>query len=251
MTDIFAGGPTQTQNPGARAMSRLADRIAGMAPVLDLDTVAKRIDPPNPAHRAPAPMPRPSPAVMAALIRTDAMTGRAAVQAQPRRAPSFMGALVEGFVSSCAFIPYTVVALALRLVMARVFFLDGQTRVDGLRLPLNVPGFDVSMVLPLQVKAETFTAFFTQYAALPLPPVLAAYLVSGAEFLLPVMLVLGLGTRFAALGLLIMTAMIHLYVSPQALWSTHIYWASMLMVLLALGPGRLSLDALIRTVARR
>src|SRR5581483_11950114 len=96
-------------------------------------------------------------------------------------------------------------------------------------------GFDFSVVLPLQVKAETFAAFATQYAALPLPPVLAAYMVSFAEFVLPVMLVLGLGTRFAALGLLIMTALVQVYVMPAALWSAHVYWASILLVLLSLG----------------
>ena len=47
---------------------------------------------------------------------------------------------VDSFVSACAFIPYALVALALRLVMARVFFLDGQTRIDGPRVPLNVHG---------------------------------------------------------------------------------------------------------------
>ena len=92
----------------------------------------------------------------------------------------------------------------------------------------------------MQVKAETFTAFLTQYAPLPVPPVLAAYLVSYAEFILPVMLVLGLGTRFAALGLLIMTALIQIYVMPQALWTVHVYWAAILLVLLSRGgqPGR-------------
>jgi putative oxidoreductase len=45
--------------------------------------------------------------------------------------------------------------------------------------------------------------------------------------------------------------MIQFYVLPEALWTTHVYWASLLMVLLALGPGRISLDALIRAVARR
>ena len=80
---------------------------------------------------------------------------------------------------------------------------------------------------------------------------LAAYLVSYGEFILPIMLVLGLGTRFAALGLLIMTALIQIYVMPQALWTVHIYWASILMVVLTLGAGKISLDSLIRFIARR
>jgi uncharacterized membrane protein YphA (DoxX/SURF4 family) len=38
---------------------------------------------------------------------------------------------------------------------------------------------------------------------------------------------------------------------PEALWTAHIYWASMLVVLVSLGGGKLSLDALIRFIARR
>ena len=139
----------------------------------------------------------------------------------------------------------------MRLVMARVFFLDGQTRVAGPRVPLNVQDFDFSVVLPLQVKAETFGAFLNQYAALPVPPVLAAYLVSYAEFILPICLVLGFGTRFAALGMLIMTALIQIYVMPEALWTVHVYWAAILLVLLSRGPGPISVDAIIRFIARR
>ncbi len=75
-------------------------------------------------------------------------------------------------------------------------------------------------MLPLQVKAETFTAFMTQFAPLPVPPVLAAYMVSYAEFFLPIMLVLGFGTRSPRLGLLIMTAVIQIYIMPEALWIT-------------------------------
>jgi putative oxidoreductase len=241
-------GLTSSQDAGVQSISRLADRIAGMAPVLELDTVARRIDPP--ATRPP--VPRPSPAVIAALARTDAMTGRAALQAKrPYRRRSLASMLVGGFVAGCALIPYALLALSLRLVMAGAFFLDGQTRVEGLRLPIGIPSYDLSVILPLQVKAEIVAVFSTQLAALPVPPVFAAYLMGAAAFLLPIMLALGLGTRFAALGLLMMTAIIHLYLMPHALWSTHVYWASILMVLLTLGPGRLSLDALVRVASRR
>jgi putative oxidoreductase len=82
-------------------------------------------------------------------------------------------------------------------------------------------------------------------------PVLAAYAVSYAEFLLPIMLMLGFGTRIAALGLLFVTAVLQVYVAPQAIWSLHVYWASILMVLLALGSRPLSADAVFRFVSRR
>ena len=159
--------------------------------------------------------------------------------------------MVDSFVAACTFIPYALVALALRLVMARVFFLDGQTRVDGPHLAYSFHGFDVSVVLPMQVKAETLFTFLSQYAALPVPGAIAAYLVGYAEFVLPLMLVLGFGTRVAALGLLIMTAMIQLFVLPEALWTTHVYWAALLLVLLSRGPGEISLDHVIRWLSRR
>lgn len=241
MTDTFPNRHAVGESSGARAISKLADRLAAMAPppVLDL-------------HDPLPPMPRPSPAVAAALSRTAALTAAAEQRAaRPRPARSLAGAVIDSFISACAFIPYALVALGLRLVMARVFFLDGQTRIEGPRLPLNIQGFDFSVVLPWQVKAETFSAFTTQYALLPVPPVLAAYAVSYAEFILPVMLVLGLGTRIAAFGLLIMTALIQIYVLPGAFWSLHLYWAAILTVLLTRGPGQLSVDHLIRLVTRR
>lgn len=239
MTDSTINMKTPVDDPaGEVAMSRLADRIAAMAPPMNL---------------SPSSIVRPSPAVTAALSTSAAIAKRADERA--RRSRSIVGLTVDSFISACSFVPYALVALALRLVMARVFFLDGQTRIDGPRVPLNVQdlvlGFDVSVVLPMQVKAETFTAFLTQYPPLPVPPVLAAYLVSYAEFILPIMLVLGFATRFAALSLLVMTALIQIYVLPEALWSVHVYWAAILMVLLSRGPGQISIDHIIRFIARR
>jgi putative oxidoreductase len=57
--------------------------------------------------------------------------------------------------------------------------------------------------------------------------------------------VLGLLTRPAAAVLLGMTSVIEVFVYPQA-WPIHIQWAAMMLVLLARGPGGLSLDWLIR-----
>ena len=249
MTESSTSLPTLADRAnGEAAMARLADRLVAMAPPKDF----------APLDLSPKTILRQSPAVAAALTTSRAIAKRADQRA--RRSRSVIGLTVDSFVSACAFIPYALVALALRLIMARVFFLDGQTRIDGIRLPLNMPdllnldllrGFDFSVVLPMSVRPETFTAFLSQYPALPLPPALAAYVVSYAEFVLPIMLVLGLGTRFAALGLLIMTAMIQVYVMPQALWSVHIYWAAMLTVLLSLGAGQISIDHIIHYVARR
>ncbi len=196
MTDMTANTRRPLDNgSGEVAMSRLADRLMALAP--------------PPLELSPNTIMKPSPAVAAALATTQAMTKRAAERA--RRSRSVIGLMVDGFVGACSLLPYALVALGLRLAMARVFFLDGQTKVEGPHVPLHVPtslqDFDFTLVLPMEVKAQTFGAFLN-YTALPVPPVLAAYAVSYAEFILPIMLVLGLGTRFAALGLLIMTALI-------------------------------------------
>jgi putative oxidoreductase len=203
------------QAEGQAAVSSLAERLTALAPAPSLQ--------PGPAAESPA--------------------------AAPRRARSVTGAVVASYVAACAFIPYALVALALRLVMARLLFLDGQTRIEGPQVPFTLHDVGFSVVLPLQVRPETVTGFMTQ--SLPLPPMLTAYLVSYGEFVLPILLVLGLATRFSALTLLIATALIQVYVAPQALWTAHIYWAAIALVLLSQGPGQISLDHLIRLFARR
>ncbi len=242
MTDstahLYARNPG---TPGDVAMSRLADRLSSMGP--------------PPMDLSPSSIVRSSPAVRSALTTSAAIAQRADERA--RRSRSVIGLTVDSFVSACSFVPYAVVAFALRLLMARVFFFDGQTRIEGplLSLPASVqsflPGTDFSMVLPMQVKAETFTAFLTQYPPLPVPPVLAAYLLSYGEFILPIMLVIGFGMRFAALGLLILTALIQIFVLPDLLWTVHVYWAAILTVLLTRGAGEISIDHIIRLIAKR
>ena len=241
MSDRIATAPgLPVRTAGDVAMSRLADRLAAMTP------------PPAVASLTAIPavsMPRTAPAVAVPLTTSAAISVRAAERA--RRSRSVAGMTIDSFVAACAFIPYALVALVLRLAIARVFFLDGQTRIEGPRVPLNVQDFSFSLLLPLQVKAETVTAFLTQRPPLPVPPAFAAYAVTYAEFVLPIMLVLGLGTRFAALGLLMLAALIQIYVMPEALWNVHVYWASILLVLLSLGAGQISIDHVVRILARR
>lgn len=91
----------------------------------------------------------------------------------------------------------------------------------------------------------TLELFATEYKVPLLPPTLAAYVAVTIEFTTPPLLVLGLATRLAALVLLGMVTVIEVFVYPQA-WPTHIQWAAMLLILLARGPGQLSLDWLVR-----
>ena len=92
-------------------------------------------------------------------------------------------------------------ALGLRLVMARVFFLSGQAKIEGPGVPIQWPGIGgrrFSVTLPAAIKETTFQLFETQYADLPIAPAVAAYLFTYAEFVLPICLLLGFATRFAA-----------------------------------------------------
>jgi putative oxidoreductase len=66
-----------------------------------------------------------------------------------------------------------------------------------------------------------------------------------AEHIFPVLLVLGFLSRLSALALFAMTAVIQIFVFPEA-WVTHGLWAAALVVVAAQGPGRLSLDHVMR-----
>ncbi|MCC6007280.1 MAG: DoxX family protein [Rhodobacteraceae bacterium] len=124
-------------------------------------------------------------------------------------------------------VPQDLIALAARVFPAVVFWQSARTKVEG-----------------FTIKDSTFFLFEHVYALPLIPPAPAAVLATIAEHLLPVLLVLGLMSRLSALGLLVMTAVIQIFVFPGA-WVTHGLWAVALLVVLAYGPGRLSLDHLL------
>jgi putative oxidoreductase len=162
-----------------------------------------------------------------------------------RSAPGFFTRMAIGCTSGA----YALVAVGLRFVMARVFFIPGQDMIEGpvIGLNLHLP-FDFSITLPMEVKEATLRLFETQSANLPLAPTTAAYLFSYAQFVLPICLVIGFATRLSALLLLVIVGLMQLYVMPDAWWSAHVYWMLILLVLITVGPGGLSLDALIRHI---
>ena len=94
------------------------------------------------------------------------------------------------------------------------------------------------------LKDSTWFLFEHEYALPLIPTHLAAVLATVAEHLLPALLILGLFSRVSALGLVAMTAVIQIFVYPDA-WMTHGLWAAALLALIARGPGRLSVDALL------
>jgi putative oxidoreductase len=140
---------------------------------------------------------------------------------------------------------YAPAALLLRFVMARVFFLSGQTKVSGPAFGGQHFGFDLSFKWPTGLSESAVALFEDEYKLPLLPPELAAYAAAAAEHVLPVLLLLGLFTRLSALGLLIMTLVIQLFVFPDAWWTVHAYWTALLLTLIAKGAGALSLDRLI------
>lgn len=123
----------------------------------------------------------------------------------------------------------SLVLVLVRLALGGVFWRSGQTKVaEGSWFTLT---------------DTTRELFRTEYAGVPLSPDLAAMLANAAEHILPVLLVAGLFTRASALGLLAMTAMIQVFVYPEAWWPEHSLWAALALVLVVRGGGVLSLDA--------
>lgn len=133
------------------------------------------------------------------------------------------------------------VQLLARVALAGLFWRSGQTKVEGFVLDLAEGRFEFGWP---RLAPQAVDLFRDEYRLPLLPPEAAAVLAAGAEHLLPLLLVLGLGTRGAAAGLLGMTAVIQFFVYPGA-WPTHGTWAAALAWLLLRGAGPASLDALI------
>ena len=124
--------------------------------------------------------------------------------------------------------PADLLALAARVGIGGVFWQSGRTKVDE----------------QFRVTDAAVALFADEYQLPLLPPDWAAHLAAYAEHLLPLLLLVGLFTRFSALALLVMTAVIQVFVYPQA-WPTHLSWAAVLLTLLHHGGGRWSLDRLL------
>ena len=126
-------------------------------------------------------------------------------------------------------IPHSAVALASRVAVADIFWRSGRTKVNG-----------------FSIREETFYLFREEYKVPLLPPDLAAWLSTIGEHVFPVLLVIGLASRLSALALFGMTLVIQLFVVPGG-WPEHILWFSLLGLIVARGPGAISLDHLLWT----
>lgn len=133
----------------------------------------------------------------------------------------------------------TLTQLVLRLALAVPFWRSGILKWDGF-LQLN------------QTAILLFSSEFQLHlpgGPYPFPaPAVFAFASGTAEVVLPTLLVLGLGTRIAATGLLLMTCVIQL-TQPEG-WPVHVTWAAMALALMAYGPGPLSVDGALRRWSR-
>jgi putative oxidoreductase len=129
--------------------------------------------------------------------------------------------------------------LALRIALAVPFWRSGLTKWDGF-LHLS----DSARYL----FAEEFRLhLFGREIPYPVPG-LVAHLSGIAEICLPVLLVLGLGTRYAAAGILAMTGVIQL-TEPDGWANFHLPWAAMALTLVVVGAGRVAVDPLLGRTA--
>lgn len=135
---------------------------------------------------------------------------------------------------------YAVAPIALRVALAVPFFRSGLTKWDGF-LELSPAA---TFLFEDQFKLNILGGVYD----LPAPDTLA-FFDGVAEIVLPILLVVGLATRFSALGLLAMTGVIQLVV-PEGWANFHLPWAAMAISIIAIGPGPLSLDHLVDRVCR-
>jgi putative oxidoreductase len=158
----------------------------------------------------------------------------AAQQAFPVRA-------IERLIELFTAIPHSLLAMLARFSIAMVFWQSGQTKVEGFAIDLISGTFTIGMP---RLADSTVFLFSNEYNLPLLAPEVAARMAVFAEHFFPLLLVLGLATRFSALALLLMTLTIQLFVYPDA-YPTHGTWAAVLLFIMARGPGALSLDQLI------
>ena len=124
----------------------------------------------------------------------------------------------------------SVAALAIRLYLANVFISSALTKLKDWNI--------------------TLALFENEYHVPLLSPAAAALLGTAAELGLPLLLLAGIGTRFAALALFAFNAVAVISYPDlsDAGLKDHILWGTLMLVLAVYGPGKLSVD---RLLARR
>jgi len=112
--------------------------------------------------------------------------------------------------------------LIIRLYVARIFWISGK---------LKLSNWDTTVYL-----------FEFEHPVPFVPANIAAFFGTGAELLFPIMLFFGFGARVAALGLIVMTAVMELTYQHQ---EAHYFWMFMMMIVFCYGPGKIAFDHII------
>jgi len=152
--------------------------------------------------------------------------------------PTPIVGLIGSIVTLFSRIPDSLIALIGRFSIAAIFWKSGQTKIEGFAVDLVAGEFQFGWP---QLSDSALELFRSEYRLPLLPPELAAPLAAFGEHVFPILILLGLATRFSSLALLIMTLTIQIFVYPDA-YPTHGVWATVLLVLIARGPGVISLD---------
>ena len=164
--------------------------------------------------------------------------------ARPNSAMDFLCNKSKALMHAFDLIPPSLIALLGRFSISAVFWKSGQTKIDGFAIDI----IDGTFHLGWPKLSDSAIALFSMEYRVPLiAPDIAALIAAFSEHFFPLLLLFGLGTRFAALALLGMTAVIQIFVYPDA-YPVHGTWATILLYLVATGPGKISLD---HWIARR
>lgn len=134
--------------------------------------------------------------------------------------------MIQKFDHALARIPESAGLLFVRIAAAQIFWSSGRSKMDGW----------------FTMRPEIIDLFRDEYQLPLIPPEIAAPMATISEHILPILLVLGLFSRFAALGLVGMTLVIQFLVYPDAWWPQHSLWVALLLVIIIRGGGAWSVD---------
>ena len=128
--------------------------------------------------------------------------------------------------------PQSLTMLVLRVTLALPFWKSGLTKWDG--------WFTISFGAKALFADEYKLHWLGAQYPFPYPDLMALASAVG-ELALPLLLVLGLFTRYAAAGVLAMTLVIQL-TYPDGWMNFHLPWAAMALAVLTFGGGKIALD---------
>lgn len=144
-------------------------------------------------------------------------------------------------------IPHDIIALLGRFSIAGIFWMSAQTKVSG--FALNIVSGEWTLGWP-RLSDSVVDLFREEYRLPVLAPEWAALAAAVGEHVFAALLLVGLASRLSAFALLVMTAVIQVFVYPDA-YATHGTWAAVLLYIMARGPGAVSIDHVIRRIDAR